>query len=112
QGRPSHNEVGKDGSGEHEDFAHQAVGEMAQIMSPNPLEMRSLDQLTKEGIDAVPPARELPTPVWPGIMETATEGSEEGESLTRQVLAQARRPEVAVANDETVGRFGQVESGC
>ena len=67
----------------HEDLAHQSVGKMPQIMGPNPLEMRPLDQLTKDRVDAIPPARELPTAVWPGVMEAATERREEGYSMAR-----------------------------
>jgi hypothetical protein len=41
---------------------------MPQILGPNALEMGPLDELTKDGINAIAPARELAAQVWPGIV--------------------------------------------
>lgn len=111
QGWSSQEQIGEDGEGVHEHFAHQLVGKMLDIMGPYPLEVGPFHELAEDGVDAVPPARELSAEVWPGILSAAAKGGEERESLLRQLRSQAGRPEVAVPYAEALRVFGQVQGG-
>jgi hypothetical protein len=90
QGRSSHDEVGENGQGVQEDLAHQAVGEMPEIMGPDAFEMRSLDQLTKDLVNAIAPAREVPAQAWPRVVGPTTERSQEGQPVACQFFPQLR----------------------
>jgi hypothetical protein len=58
---------------------------MPQIVSPDAAERRPLDQLPKDSVAAL--AREQSTQLRPGIVEAATEQSQQRQSMARERLA-------------------------
>ena len=83
-------EVGEEGQSMHADLAHQPIGQTPQIMTPEAFERRlrcvRLIIWRKTISNAIAPTRELPTHMWPGIMEAATEGSQQRQSMARELF--------------------------
>ena len=51
----------------HQDFAQQAVGQMPQVPGPQPLDGTAIDELPKDGVDAVADPTQLSAPARVGI---------------------------------------------
>ena len=84
---------------------------MPQIVGPDALDGSTLDELAEDGVDAVAPAGESTAQSWPGILFSAAEGGQELDAALGELLTEAWRPEVAIADDEAGGAFGEVVSG-
>ena len=103
--------VREDRHGMHEDFTQEPTAQMPQIVGPDALDGSTLDELAEDGVDAVAPAGESTAQSWPGILFSAAEGGQELDAALGELLTEAWRPEVAIADDEAGGAFGEVVSG-
>jgi hypothetical protein len=56
---------------------------MPEIVSPHAFEMGALDEVAKERITAIAPPCEWSTQLRPGILKSATEGSQQRDPVAR-----------------------------
>jgi hypothetical protein len=103
--------VREDRHGMHEPFAQQPIAQMPQIVSPDPLDGSTLDELAEDGVDAVAPAGENTAQPRPRILFSAVERGQELDATLGELLTEAWRPEVAIANEQTDGASGKVFGG-
>jgi hypothetical protein len=84
----------------HQDFAQQPVGQMPQVTRPDALDGTAIDQLAKDGIDAVADATQPRAPAWVRVALGRAIGRQQLDAVAAPLSGRGGRgrPVIAVAD--------------